>query len=66
MVAWRIILATPEYPQGREIILISNDITFFIGSFGPKEDFLFLKASQLARDRKIPRVRRSIALICEK
>lgn len=47
---------TPEYPQGREIIVICNDITFMIGSFGPKEDKLFLAASQLARKLKIPRV----------
>lgn len=61
MVAWRLILATPEYPQGREIILIANDLTFLIGSFGPHEDILFNKASILARELKVPRV--SIALI---
>lgn len=56
MVAWRIILATPEYPEGRELILIANDLTFFIGSFGPVEDILFNKASILARKLKVPRV----------
>lgn len=56
MVAWRIVLATPEYPQGRELILIANDLTFFIGSFGPREDILFNKASIVARERKVPRV----------
>ncbi|XP_055920497.1 acetyl-CoA carboxylase isoform X2 [Eupeodes corollae] len=56
MVAWRIILATPEYPSGREIIVIANDLTFFIGSFGIQEDILFHKASQLARERKVPRI----------
>ena len=49
-------LKTPEYPEGREIIVISNDITISIGSFGPKEDLLFLKASELARRLKIPRI----------
>lgn len=56
MVAWRIILATPEYPDGREIILIANDMTYLIGSFGPKEYAIFNKASILARDRRVPRV----------
>lgn len=56
MVAWRIVLATPEYPLGREIIVIANDLTYLIGSFGIKEDVLFAKASQLARERKVPRV----------
>lgn len=56
MVAWRVKLITPEYPTGREIIVICNDITFMIGSFGPQEDKLFLAASQLARALKIPRV----------
>lgn len=56
MVAWRIVLATPEYPNGREIIVIANDLTYLIGSFGIKEDVLFAKASQLARERKVPRV----------
>ncbi|XP_069956208.1 acetyl-CoA carboxylase isoform X2 [Cherax quadricarinatus] len=56
MVAWRMTLHTPEYPDGRDIIIICNDITYQIGSFGPPEDILFLKASQLARHLKIPRV----------
>lgn len=56
MVAWRIILATPEYPEGREMVVIANDLTFFIGSFGIQEDVVFHKASQLARARKVPRV----------
>ena len=41
MVVWRMKMLTPQYPQGREIIVISNDITHQIGSFGPKEDLLF-------------------------
>ncbi|KAK3859492.1 hypothetical protein Pcinc_034403 [Petrolisthes cinctipes] len=56
MVAWRMTLHTPEYPDGRDIIIICNDITYQIGSFGPHEDILFLKASQLARQLKIPRI----------
>lgn len=56
MVAWRVKLFTPEYPTGREMIVICNDITFMIGSFGPQEDKLFLAASQMARNLKIPRI----------
>lgn len=41
MVAWKITLKTPEFPAGRDIILIANDMTFKIGSFGPLEDMLF-------------------------
>lgn len=41
---------------GREIIVIANDITIEIGSFGPKEDLLFLRASELARKMKVPRI----------
>ncbi|XP_066492159.1 acetyl-CoA carboxylase 1 isoform X4 [Tiliqua scincoides] len=56
MVAWRMTLKTPEYPEGRDIIVISNDITYRIGSFGPQEDLLFQRASELARIQGIPRV----------
>jgi hypothetical protein len=32
----------PQFtPNGRWIIVISNDITYKIGSFGPQEDILF-------------------------
>ncbi|RZF37309.1 hypothetical protein LSTR_LSTR005641 [Laodelphax striatellus] len=56
MVAWRMTLMTPEYPEGRDFIVIANDITYLIGSFGPREDLVFLLASQYARKLKIPRV----------
>jgi len=56
MIAWRVVMRTPEAPQGRELILITNDITHVIGSFGPREDMVFLRASQLARKEKIPRI----------
>ena len=42
MLAWRLTLLTPEYPEGREVIVIANDITHMIGSFGPVEDQLFM------------------------
>lgn len=56
MVAWRYTLCTPEYPAGRDVIVIANDITVQAGSFGPQEDFLFDAASKLAREEGIPRV----------
>ena len=56
MVAWKMNLKTVEYPDGRDIIVIANDITMEIGSFGPKEDLLFCQASKLARKLKIPRI----------
>eukprot|EP00698_Gefionella_okellyi_P010265 TRINITY_DN2654_c0_g1_i1.p1 TRINITY_DN2654_c0_g1~~TRINITY_DN2654_c0_g1_i1.p1 ORF type:complete len:2219 (-),score=529.05 TRINITY_DN2654_c0_g1_i1:1486-8142(-) len=56
MVVWRMVLHTPEYPAGRPVIVIANDITFLSGSFGPREDELFLKASMLARAEGIPRL----------
>ncbi|KPP69579.1 acetyl-CoA carboxylase 1-like [Scleropages formosus] len=56
MVAWWMTLRTPEYPAGREIIAISNDITHKIGSFGPQEDVLFQQASEMSRENGIPRI----------
>ncbi|KAJ1656041.1 acetyl-coenzyme-A carboxylase [Dispira simplex] len=57
MVAWLFTLFTPEYPStGRQVVVIANDITFRIGSFGVEEDQLFYHASQLARKLGVPRV----------
>jgi acetyl-CoA carboxylase/biotin carboxylase 1 len=56
MVAWKMSFMTPEYPNGREIIVIANDLTHKIGSFGMDEDILFKKASELARKLGIPRI----------
>ncbi|ORX86109.1 acetyl-CoA carboxylase [Anaeromyces robustus] len=56
MVAWRLDCQTPEYPEGRSIIVIANDITYKIGSFGTEEDMVYYKASQLARSLGIPRI----------
>lgn len=47
---------TPEYPEGRQIIVVANDITNGIGSFGPDEDILFQKATEYARRLGIPRI----------
>ena len=56
MVAWVYTLKTPEYPQGRRVVVISNDITYQIGSFGPIEDEFFYKATQYARKHGLPRI----------
>ncbi|ORX97892.1 acetyl-CoA carboxylase [Basidiobolus meristosporus CBS 931.73] len=56
MVAWMFEIFTPEYPEGRNAIVIANDITYITGSFGVKEDMVFYKASQLARRLGIPRI----------
>jgi acetyl-CoA carboxylase/biotin carboxylase 1 len=56
MIAWKMKLMTPEYPNGREIVVIANDITCKIGSFGMEEDVLFKKASELARKLGLPRI----------
>ncbi|XP_063308912.1 acetyl-CoA carboxylase 1 isoform X1 [Pelobates fuscus] len=56
MVAWKMTLKSPEYPDGRDIIVIGNDITYRIGSFGPQEDLLYLRASELSRSQGIPRI----------
>jgi len=56
MVAWRIVLRTPQYPDGRTLILIANDITVKAGSFGTFEDALFERASKLARFEGLPRL----------
>ncbi len=56
MVAWRVTLLTPQFPEGRDIIVIANDITNQIGSFGPEEDRLFQQASVLSREQGLPRL----------
>ena len=56
MVAWRMTLKTPEFPAGRDVVVIANDMTHLIGSFGPREDQLFQKASELSRNSGIPRI----------
>jgi acetyl-CoA carboxylase/biotin carboxylase 1 len=56
MVGWIVTTKTPEYPKGRRYIIIANDITYKIGSFGPQEDVFFHKCSELARKLGIPRI----------
>ncbi|KAK0737227.1 acetyl-CoA carboxylase [Apiosordaria backusii] len=56
MVGWLISARTPEYPKGRKFVVVANDITFNIGSFGPKEDNFFFKCTELARKLGVPRI----------
>ncbi|XP_035113398.1 acetyl-CoA carboxylase 2 isoform X1 [Callithrix jacchus] len=56
MVAFKMRFKTLEYPEGRDVIVIGNDITFRIGSFGPGEDLLYLRASEMARAEGIPKI----------
>ncbi|KAI0181126.1 acetyl-CoA carboxylase [Hypoxylon sp. FL1284] len=56
MVGWVINARTPEYPKGRKFVIVANDITYKIGSFGPKEDHFFNKCTELARSMGIPRI----------
>ncbi|CAK9058240.1 Acetyl-CoA carboxylase (ACC) [Includes: Biotin carboxylase] [Durusdinium trenchii] len=47
---------TPEFPDGRSVVLIANDVTHQAGSFGVQEDHFFKKATEYARQRGLPRV----------
>lgn len=54
MVAWHIEMSTPEFPDGRTIIAVANDVTFKAGSFGPREDAFFYAATEFACQKKFP------------
>lgn len=54
MVAWTMEMLTPEFPSGRTIVVVANDVTFRAGSFGPREDAFFQAATELACQRKLP------------
>ncbi|RZR91751.1 hypothetical protein BHM03_00019936 [Ensete ventricosum] len=54
MVAWLFEMSTPEFPGGRKIVVVANDVTFKVGSFGPKEDAFFHAVTNLACDKKLP------------
>ncbi|KAJ8476195.1 hypothetical protein OPV22_019922 [Ensete ventricosum] len=47
-------MSTPEFPGGRKIVVVANDVTFKVGSFGPKEDAFFHAVTNLACDKKLP------------
>jgi len=56
MLSWLISMKTPEYPDGRDVVLIANDVTVQSGSFGVEEDDFFFAASKYAREKKLPRL----------
>ena len=56
MVAWIVRYSSPQYPNGREFVLIGNDLDFETGTFGLAEDKLFFYASEYARSKGIPRI----------
>jgi acetyl-CoA carboxylase / biotin carboxylase 1 len=56
MVAWVFTLRTPEYTSGRKVVVIANDITYKIGTFGPMEDKFFYLVTQYARSLGLPRI----------
>lgn len=56
MLAWTVNMKTPRYPEGREVVVIANDVTVQSGSFGVSEDDFFYKASEYARTRGLPRI----------
>ncbi|XP_043810179.1 LOW QUALITY PROTEIN: acetyl-CoA carboxylase 1 [Manihot esculenta] len=54
MVAWSMEISTPEFPCGRTILVVANDVTFKAGSFGPREDAFFFAVTDLACTKKLP------------
>lgn len=56
MVAWLAKYSLPQYPNGREFVLIGNDLDYETGTFGVAEDKLFFHASEYARINGIPRI----------
>nr|AIT59734.1 acetyl-CoA carboxylase [Salvia miltiorrhiza] len=54
MVAWRMEMSTPEFPDGRTIFIVSNDVTFKNGSFGPGEDAFFKAVAEVACSQRLP------------
>ncbi|CBZ50010.1 hypothetical protein NCLIV_004860 [Neospora caninum Liverpool] len=56
MVGFLVTLKTPEYPAGRQLVLLGNDITFQGGSFGVPEHRFFTRVSRFSREQGLPRV----------
>ena len=42
-------IMTPEYPEGRPLVIVANDCTVQSGSFGVQEDEFYDKVSKYAR-----------------
>jgi len=56
MVAWVFTMRTPEFLHGRRVVVVANDITYKIGSFGPIGAQFFYLITQYAREHGLPRI----------
>lgn len=56
MVVWKMIFKSFEYLEGRDIIVIGNDIIYRIGFFGFQEDLLFFRVFEFVRVEGIFRI----------
>ncbi len=54
IVAWRVRIKSPEAGSGRDLIVVSGDMTLKGGSVSMEEDILFAGAARIARDEGIP------------
>ncbi len=54
VVAWRVRIRSPEAEIGRELIVVSGDMTHRGGSVSIEEDILFSESARMARDEGIP------------
>lgn len=48
IVAWDVTLCTPEYPEGRQLFICANDITYLNGTVALEEDYLYNEVLKLA------------------
>jgi acetyl-CoA carboxylase/biotin carboxylase 1 len=56
VVVWLMTLRTPEWPQGRQVVAVANDITFRAGAFGPREHAMFRAVCDFAMQSRLPLV----------
>jgi len=54
ILVWRISIKTPEAPEGRDLIVVSGDMTIRGGSVAIREDLTYTAASELACAEGIP------------
>ena len=54
MVGFSCTFRTPEYPEGREVVIVANDVTYQSGSFGVAEDDFFAKVTRFAAAGGVP------------
>ncbi len=54
IVAWHVRIKSPEAESGRELIIVSGDMTEKGGSVSIEEDILFAEAARMAREKGIP------------